>query len=53
MDSSYARGTKSKVWDLVSRPKDKHVIGTRWIFNNKLDENGTIIRNKARLVAQV
>ena len=31
----------------------KHnVIGTKWIFKNKQDENGVIIRNKARLVAQ-
>jgi hypothetical protein len=28
------------------------VIGTKWVFRNKLDEHGTIIRNKARLVAQ-
>ena len=27
-------------------------IGTKWIFRNKLDENGMITRNKARLVAQ-
>ena len=40
------------VWCLVSRPKDKHVIGTKWIFKNKRDENGVIVKNKARLVAQ-
>ena len=28
------------------------MIGTKWIFKNKTDENGTITRNKARLVAQ-
>ena len=34
------------------RPKHQSVIGTRWVFRNKLDENGKIVRNKARLVAQ-
>jgi hypothetical protein len=29
-----------------------NVIGTKWIFKNKQDENGLIVRNKARLVAQ-
>ncbi|GKF89454.1 putative ribonuclease H-like domain-containing protein, partial [Tanacetum coccineum] len=28
------------------------VIGTKWVFRNKRDERGTIIKNKARLVAQ-
>ncbi|KAJ9567259.1 hypothetical protein OSB04_003225 [Centaurea solstitialis] len=27
-------------------------IGTKWIFRNKKDERGTVIKNKARLVAQ-
>ena len=40
------------MWELVSKPKDHTIIGTKWIFRNKLDESGTIIRNKARLVAQ-
>ncbi|MGV8000454.1 reverse transcriptase domain-containing protein, partial [Mycobacterium kansasii] len=34
------------------RPKDKHIIGTKWIFKNKSDELGNIIRNKARLMVQ-
>ncbi|KAE8695879.1 Detected protein of unknown function [Hibiscus syriacus] len=32
--------------------KDGEIIGTRWVFRNKLDESGNIVRNKARLVAQ-
>ncbi|GJW53170.1 retrovirus-related pol polyprotein from transposon TNT 1-94 [Tanacetum coccineum] len=28
------------------------IIGTKWVFRNKLDENGIVSRNKARLVAQ-
>ena len=41
---------RQKVWKLVPRPKDKMVIGTRWVFRNKLDEYGIVTRNKARLV---
>ena len=40
---------RQKVWKLVPRPKDKTVIGTRWVFRNKLDEDGIVTRNKARL----
>ena len=43
---------RSEVWELVSRPSNQSVIGTRWIFINKMDENCIIVRNKARLVAQ-
>ncbi|KAK2364611.1 cysteine-rich RECEPTOR kinase [Trifolium repens] len=43
---------RNDVWDLVPPPPSHQVIGTRWVFRNKLDENGIIIRNKARLVAQ-
>ncbi|GJR58134.1 retrovirus-related pol polyprotein from transposon TNT 1-94 [Tanacetum coccineum] len=40
------------VWELVLNPKDMTIIGTKWVFRNKLDENGVVSRNKARLVAQ-
>ena len=43
---------RSEVWDLVPRPEGINVIGTKWIYKNKSDENGTVTRNKARLVAQ-
>jgi hypothetical protein len=43
---------RNQVWSLVPRPDNKHIIGTRWVFKNKLDENGIIVRNKARLVAK-
>ncbi|KAK8560005.1 hypothetical protein V6N12_012813 [Hibiscus sabdariffa] len=43
---------RSQVWTLVDRPNDKSIIGTKWVFRNKLDESGNIVRNKARLVAQ-
>ena len=43
---------RHKVWTLVPRPKDKSIIGTRWVYRNKMDEDGVVTRNKARLVAQ-
>jgi hypothetical protein len=43
---------KLKVWKLVKLPKGKMPIGTRWVFRNKKDDTGVIVRNKARLVVQ-
>ncbi|GJX24679.1 retrovirus-related pol polyprotein from transposon TNT 1-94 [Tanacetum coccineum] len=40
------------VWELVPQPKNMTIIGTKWVFRNKLDENGIFSRNKAMLVAQ-
>jgi len=37
---------------LVPRPAEQNIIGTKWIFKNKTNEHGTMVRNKARLVAQ-
>ncbi|GJR26604.1 putative ribonuclease H-like domain-containing protein [Tanacetum coccineum] len=41
-----------KVWTLVDLPHGKRAIGTKWVYRNKKDERGIVIRNKARLVAQ-
>lgn len=35
---------QNDVWDLVARPPNKIIIGTRWVFRKKLDENGIITR---------
>jgi hypothetical protein len=43
---------KSQVWTLDGHPRDVNVIGTKWVFKNKQGEDGEIVRNKARLVAQ-
>jgi len=39
--------TRNQVWELVERPKDHNVIGTKWVFRNKQDQDGIVIRNKA------
>ncbi|GKB63019.1 putative ribonuclease H-like domain-containing protein [Tanacetum coccineum] len=41
-----------EVWTLVDLPNGKRAIGTKWVFRNKKDERGIMIKNKARLVAQ-
>ncbi|GKA89316.1 putative ribonuclease H-like domain-containing protein [Tanacetum coccineum] len=41
-----------EVWTLVDLLNGKRAIGTKWVFRNKKDERGIMIRNKARLVAQ-
>ncbi|KAJ9562130.1 hypothetical protein OSB04_007290 [Centaurea solstitialis] len=43
---------RNKVYRLVPRPQDKSIIKTKWIFRNKKDESGLIVKNKARLVAK-
>ena len=43
---------RNDVWDLVPRPQQKNIIGIKWVFINKLNEQGEVVRNKARLVAQ-
>ncbi|GJX60934.1 putative ribonuclease H-like domain-containing protein [Tanacetum coccineum] len=37
---------------LVDLPSGKKAIGTKWVYRNKKDERGIVVRNKARLVAQ-
>ncbi|GKA56351.1 hypothetical protein Tco_0755423 [Tanacetum coccineum] len=34
------------VWELVPQPKNMTIIETKWVFRNKLDENGVVSRNK-------
>ncbi|GJX85008.1 putative ribonuclease H-like domain-containing protein [Tanacetum coccineum] len=41
-----------KVWTLVDLPNGKRAIGTKWVFRNKKNERGFVIKNKARLVTQ-
>nr|GEW28596.1 copia protein [Tanacetum cinerariifolium] len=41
-----------RVWELVDKPFGKVVIRLKWLWKNKKDEDQTVIRNKARLVAK-
>jgi hypothetical protein len=37
---------KNNTWEMVQRPEAKNIIGSKWIFNNKLNEQGQVVRNK-------
>lgn len=37
---------------MVPRPADRTIIGTRWVYRNKYDKNGTFKRNKDRLMVK-
>ena len=52
MDEELDQMENNGTWELVPRPHDKNVIGTKWIFKNNLNENGEVIRNKERLVCK-
>ena len=39
---------KNRVWDLVPKPKNQSIIGTKWVFKNKLDETNQIVKNNTR-----
>ncbi|GJZ23198.1 putative ribonuclease H-like domain-containing protein [Tanacetum coccineum] len=41
-----------KVWILIDLPYGKNAIGTKWVYRNKKDKRGVVVRNKVRLVAQ-
>jgi len=43
---------RNDVRDLVPKPHKKNIIRTKWVFINKMNEQGEVVRNKARLVAQ-
>ncbi|CAH1413683.1 unnamed protein product [Lactuca virosa] len=43
---------RNRVWRLIPTPKDASVVGLKWVFRNKLDKEGNVIRNKARLVVK-
>ena len=43
---------RNHVWDMVPKPQKKNIIGTKWVFRDKMNEQGQVVRNKARLVSQ-
>ena len=43
---------RNQVWELVPRPDGAIIIGTRWVFRNKENEEGKVVTNKSRIVAK-
>ncbi|KAJ9566338.1 LOW QUALITY PROTEIN: hypothetical protein OSB04_002304 [Centaurea solstitialis] len=52
MQDELTQFDRNQVWTLVPLANGKIAIGTKWVFRNKKDEQGVVVRNKARLVAQ-
>ncbi|CAA7046855.1 unnamed protein product [Microthlaspi erraticum] len=52
MEEELEEFVRNDVWELVPLPDGVNVVGTKWIFKNKTDDAGSIVRNKSRLVAQ-
>jgi hypothetical protein len=52
MDEELDQIEKKETWELVPIPNNKNVINTKWVFRNKLNEDGQVTRNKARLVCK-
>ncbi|CAN0920234.1 Retrovirus-related Pol polyprotein from transposon TNT 1-94 [Linum grandiflorum] len=52
MDTEISMIEKNKTWELVDKPKDKPVIGLKWVYKTKFNEDGSIQKHKARLVAK-
>ena len=42
----------NRTWESVPRLVENNVIGTKWVFRNKMNEQGEVVRNKARLVCK-
>jgi hypothetical protein len=43
---------EKRTWDLVKLPKEKNVVGYKWVYKTKHDSNGNVSKHKARLVAK-
>ncbi|GBN59582.1 Retrovirus-related Pol polyprotein from transposon TNT 1-94 [Araneus ventricosus] len=52
MQTEYNALLKNKAWKLVKRPKDKNIIGSKWVLRTKYNADGSIALRKARLVAK-
>jgi hypothetical protein len=40
MEEELNQINKNDTWALVPRPKNKKLIGTKWVFRNKLNKDG-------------
>ena len=43
---------KNSVWSLVPRPPGARVMKSRWVYDEKTNDKGEVIRHRARLVAK-
>jgi nicotinamide mononucleotide adenylyltransferase len=41
--------TRNEVWELVERSKNHNVIRTKWVFRNKQDQDGIVIKKQSKI----
>ena len=52
MHEELNQSKRKNIWTLLPKLNNHTIIGTRWVFRSKIDENDIIIRNKSRLIAR-
>ncbi|UYV73848.1 hypothetical protein LAZ67_11001126 [Cordylochernes scorpioides] len=52
MEEEFDSLIENKTWELVHPPKNRNIIGTKWVFKTKCNSDGSVERHKARLVAK-
>lgn len=52
MDEEIKMIEKNHTWELMQKPEDKEIIGLKWVYKIKYNEDGTIQKHKARLVTK-
>ncbi|UYV77314.1 hypothetical protein LAZ67_15000474 [Cordylochernes scorpioides] len=52
MEEEFDSLIENKIWELVDPPKNRNIIGTKWVFKTKCNSDGSVERHKARLVAK-
>jgi len=52
MDSEIQSIEKNQTWELMDLPTRAKIIGVKWLFKIKLNEDGEVDKHKARLVAK-
>ena len=52
MEEEYSSIMTNDVWEVVPRPQERSVVGSRWIYKVKYVADGSIKKFKARFVAK-
>lgn len=52
MEDEISTIEKNSTWELVNRLRDKPVFGVKWVYTTKLNLDGSVQKNKARLIAK-